>query len=144
MSADKYPSIFSRQYCLYICTSLTEGIFFLRTLTPLEISIRLRNDTNGFMGKSHCGICVSVRLTLTILLLRANHCWAVIFRLTRAPLRDTFSFGTVLTWTLVFSHWKMFTTTWNQSSSRHLLQFLLYFAWFSLVHWKTCFWVSFC
>ena len=30
---------------------------------------------------------------------------------------DTLSFGTVFTWTLVFSFWKEFNPTWNQSSS---------------------------
>jgi len=40
-------------------------------------------------------------------------------------LRDTVSCGTALTWTLVFSLWKEFTSTWNQryvlSTSRNLL-----------------------
>ena len=36
-------------------------------------------------------------------------------------LRGTVSFGTVLTWTLVYSLWKQFTPIWNQSSSRNPL-----------------------
>ena len=49
------------------------------------------------------------------------------------------SFGTVLTWTLVFSLWKDFTPTLNQSTSRLLLQSLYCFAWFSIICPKTCF-----
>jgi len=37
-------------------------------------------------------------------------------------LRGTVSFGTVLIWTLVFSLWKKFTSTWNQSTCRNPLQ----------------------
>ena len=58
--------------------------------------------------------------------------------------RDTASFGMAMTWTLVFSLWKEFTPTWNQSTSRILLQPSPCFAWFSVVYWKTCFWVCFC
>ena len=39
---------------------------------------------------------------------------------------------------------KKFTPTWNKSSLRNPLQFSKCFAWFSIVYWKTCFWVSFC
>ena len=49
---------------------------------------------------------------------------------------DTVSFGTALTWSLVFSLWKEVTPT-NQSTSSQC------FAWFSIVYWKSCFWVSF-
>ena len=52
--------------------------------------------------------------------------------------------GAVLTWTLVFSLWKKFTSTWNQTTSRNPLQSSHCFAWFSIVHWETCFWVCFC
>ena len=50
----------------------------------------------------------------------------------------------VLTWTLVFSLWKKFTSAWNQTTSRNPLQSSQCFAWFPIVHWETCFWVCFC
>jgi len=66
----------------------------------------------------------------------------------RTLTRDTVSFGTALTWTVVFSLWKEFTSTWNQmyasSTSRNLLQSLQCFAWLSIIYGKTCFWVCFC
>ena len=54
------------------------------------------------------------------------------------------SFGTALTWTPVFSLWIEFTPNWNQSTPRIALQSSQCFAWFSIVYWKTCFWVCFC
>ena len=58
---------------------------------------------------------------------------------------DTVSFGTVLTWTLVFlTLKKVHLNLKSKSSSRNLLQFLQCFAWFLILYWKTCFGVSFC
>ena len=50
----------------------------------------------------------------------------------------------LLDWTLVFSLWKEFTSTWNRTASRNPLQSSQCLAWFSIIYWKTCFWVWFC
>ena len=53
--------------------------------------------------------------------------------------RDIVSFRTQVFWL-----WKEFTPTWNQNTSRNVLQSSKCFASFSIVYWKTCFYACFC
>ena len=62
--------------------------------------------------------------------------------------RDTVSFTTALTWTLLSQLWEEFTSTWNQSyassTSQNPLQSSQCFTQFSIITEKNCFWVCFC
>ena len=63
----------------------------------------------------------------------------------KKPLRDTVSYGTALTWTLLLPVWKAFTSTWNQlyasdTSRNHDFRETVLcgvlFSWFQWAMWK--------